>query len=178
MARAASGSRCSMSSIDPLMSANSIVTVLRSSSAEESGVSAPTSIGELAAAAPCDLPLVPSSGFAHSRQNLAVGGFSAVHDGHRRAHGEAHWTQNFARSGFSAPHFEQRIAPLSLEPYGASRLRATSATITFNSENSRSCPTNSGDSLRRSRALEDVIGPPPVEDAVKPSVMCRDCKLY
>jgi len=86
------------------------VTVLRSPSAEESGVSAPTSIGELAAAAFCDLPLVPSSGFAHSRQNFAVGGFSALQDGHRRTNGDAHSTQNFARSGFSAPHFEQRIA--------------------------------------------------------------------
>src|SRR5215469_8396127 len=110
MARASSGSRCSMSSIDPLMSANIIVTVLRSPSADESGVSAPTCIGKLAAAAFCDLPLVPSSGFAHSRQNFAVGGFSALQDGHLRANGDEHSTQNFALSGFSAPHLEQRIA--------------------------------------------------------------------
>jgi len=39
-----------------------------------------------AAAAPCDFPLVvPSSGFAHSRQNFAVGGFSASHEGRNLA---------------------------------------------------------------------------------------------
>ena len=45
-----------------------------------------------------------------------------LHDGQRRVNGEPHSTQNFARSGFSAAHFEQRNAPLSLEPYGASAL--------------------------------------------------------
>src|SRR5215813_14768576 len=114
MARASSGSRSSIRSIEPLMSANSIVTVLRSPSGDESGVPAPTSISDLAAAPPCDLPLVPSSGFAHSRQNFAVGGFSALQDGHLRANGDAHSTQNFARSGFSAPHFGQRIVVLPL----------------------------------------------------------------
>jgi hypothetical protein len=50
-------------------------------------------------------------------QNFAVGEFSEPHDRHRRVNGEAHSSQNFARSGFSARHFEQRIAPLSLQPY-------------------------------------------------------------
>jgi len=44
-------------------------------------------------------------------RNFAPLGFSALHDGHRRANGDAHSTQNFARSGFSTPHFAQRIAP-------------------------------------------------------------------
>jgi hypothetical protein len=92
-------------------------------------------------------------------QNFAVGEFSVSHDGQRRVNGEAHSSQNFARSGFSAPHFEQRIAPLSFEPYGASRLCTASATTTFNSKNSRSCPTNAAGNLP-SCALEDVIPPP------------------
>src|SRR5262249_35173059 len=105
MARASSGSRSSISSIDPLMSANSIVTVLRSPPSETS-VAPVTWMGDVAASATlCDLPQL-FSGFAHSRQNFAVAGFSALHDGHLRTNGEAHSTQNFARSGFSAPHLE------------------------------------------------------------------------
>src|SRR5215472_13452862 len=111
MARASSGSMPSSRSIDPLMSANSVVTVLRSPSSEASAVPVFTCIGKPASGTRCNLPPTPGSGFAHSRQNFAVGGFSALHDGHRRTNGEAHSTQNFARSGFSAPHFEQRIGP-------------------------------------------------------------------
>jgi len=50
--------------------------------------------------------------------------------------------------------------------------------ITFDSENSRSGPANAAGGLRPSCALKDVIGPPPVEDALKPSVKRRNCKLY
>src|SRR5215469_15970897 len=160
MARASSGSRSSIRSMEPLMSANRKVTTLRSPSCDASVVPAFTCIGELTAAVPCDLPLVPSSGFAHSRQNLAVGGFSALHDGHRRANGEAHSTQNFARSGFSAPHFEQRMVPLPLEAYGATGPSVTSAKILFDSENSRPSP-RTRPAAWPSCALEDVIGPQP-----------------
>src|SRR5262245_10610059 len=114
------------------MSANSAVTVLRSPSSESSTIPALTFIRVPAPGTACDLPPALSSGFAHSRQNFAAGGFSALHDGHRRANGDAHSTQNFARSGFSAPHFEQRTASLSLGPYGASGLSATLAKILFN----------------------------------------------
>src|SRR5215470_8140601 len=110
MARASSGSRSSIRSIDPLMSANSIVTVLRSPSSEMSEISALTFITVPASDTAWNLPPALSSGFAHSRQNFAAGGFSALHDRHRRANGDAHSTQNFARSGLSAPHSEQRIA--------------------------------------------------------------------
>jgi hypothetical protein len=103
-------------------------------------------------------------------QNFAVGEFSVWQDEQRRVNGDPHSPQNFARFGFSAPHFEQRIAPFPLEPYGASGTCSTSAKIMFNSESSRSCPTNATGDLWPSWALEDVIGPPPVEDELKCSV--------
>jgi hypothetical protein len=43
-------------------------------------------------------------------QNFAVGEFSVLQDGHFRPNGDAHSSQNLALSGFSALHFEQRIA--------------------------------------------------------------------
>src|SRR5262249_39038294 len=99
------------SSVEPLMSANNAVTVLRSPSGAASAFPALVCIDELEeAAACCDLPLALSSGSAHSTQNFAVGEFSVLQDGHRRLNGEAHSSQNFAELGFSAPHFEQRIS--------------------------------------------------------------------
>jgi hypothetical protein len=94
------------------MSANSIVTVLRSPSSEASGVSALARIGEFAAEVRSDLPPSLSSGFAHSMQNLAVREFSVPQEAQRRVNGDAHSPQNFARSGLSAPQFQQRIALL------------------------------------------------------------------
>jgi len=109
MARASSGSKSCSSSVEPLMSANNAVTVLRSPSSEASAVPPLTFIDELVEVGAWSDLLVLSNGVAHSKQNLALGGFSALQEAQRRANGEAHSTQNFARSGFSAPHFEQAL---------------------------------------------------------------------
>jgi hypothetical protein len=92
------------------MSANSIVTVLRSPSSEVSEISALIPIDVPASGARRNLP-ASSSGFAHSTQNVVVREFSVPRENQRRLNGDAHSPQNFARSGFSAPHFEC-IAPL------------------------------------------------------------------
>src|SRR5262245_49578981 len=96
--------------MEPLMSAKSIVTVLRSPSSDVSEISAPTHIDVPASDARPNLP-ASSSGFAHSMQNLVVREFSVRQEGQWRVNGDAHSPQNFAWTGFSAPHFEQRIGP-------------------------------------------------------------------
>src|SRR6516162_290647 len=111
IARASSGSRSSISSMELLMSAKSIVTVLRSPSSDVSEISALTRIDVPASGARPNLP-ASSSGFAHSMQNLAVREFSVPQEEQRRVNGDAHSPQNFARSGLSAPQFQQRIALL------------------------------------------------------------------
>jgi len=85
------------------MSADSTVTVLRSPSRFS------LRLADTVVSDDClDVGSTANNGLAHSRQNLAVGGFSLPHDEHRRANADAHSTQNFALSGFSVPHFEQR----------------------------------------------------------------------
>src|SRR5215831_14261040 len=108
MARASSGSRSSISSIELFMSANSIVTVLRSPSRFSPTVLSITRIdesfgflGDAAADGPSDVP--------HSSQNLAPGLFLASHFGHEATMGAAHSLQNFAPSRLSAPHFAHFI---------------------------------------------------------------------
>src|SRR5215469_6501657 len=105
IARASSGSRSSINSIEPLISANSAVTVLRSPS-RAVGSSVSGALGRF-----------DDSGFAqpepsdviHCPQNLNPGGFSKPHLGHVSASGVVHWPQNFIPPGLSKPHFEQRI---------------------------------------------------------------------
>ena len=95
------------------MSANSAVTVLRSSSstsgeslsgatrtleAEPGGV-------EVAPAAPA--PLV--SGAPHLPQKSDVGGFSALHFAQGLVSAFPHFAQKLLADGLSVPHFEQRI---------------------------------------------------------------------
>src|SRR5712671_3056422 len=101
IARAASGSRSSINSIEPLMSANSAVTVLRSPS------SAPAS-AEVCSDATCTLEVSPGdeevtaaapapfvSGVPHLPQKSDVEGFSVL---------------QFAQSLESAfPHFAQKL---------------------------------------------------------------------
>src|SRR6516164_4360374 len=108
MARASSGSRSSIRSIDPLMSAKSIVTVLRSPSRFSPVGSSPMRIRasldfviESASAAPRLAP--------HESQNFASGRFSTPHAGHLAARRAPHLSQNFALSRLSVPHFAQRI---------------------------------------------------------------------
>src|SRR5215469_3924372 len=104
IARASSGSRSCISSIDPLMSANSAVTVLRSPSRFSATALSITRIdesfgfiGDAAADEPSDVP--------HSSQNFAPRLFLEPHFGHEASIGAAHSWQNFAPSRLSAPHF-------------------------------------------------------------------------
>src|SRR6266478_8227606 len=113
MARASSGSRSSISSIEPLMSANNAVTVLRSPSSVSgellSGATRtleadPCGV-EVATAAPA--PFV--SGAPHLPQKSDVGGFSALHFAQCFASAFPHFAQKLFVEGLFVPHFEQRI---------------------------------------------------------------------
>src|SRR5215469_16278204 len=117
MARASLGSRCSISSMEPLISANNAVTVFRSPSDTSDASVAPGVIrisGALASAlgdgaAPgCALP---GSGEPHSPQNFLPGGFSELQLGQRLSSGAPQSPQNLLPAGLSLPHFEQRIIP-------------------------------------------------------------------
>src|SRR5271156_1416145 len=109
IARASSGSRSCSSSVEPLISANSAVTVLRSPSRfSGAGVSA-TRIGEgfdcLAEAA----AVGAASAVPHSPQKHLSAGLSAPHFGQRFASAAPQSPQNFLPAGFSVLQFEQRI---------------------------------------------------------------------
>src|SRR5215472_4627952 len=107
MARASSGSRSSIRSIEPLISANSAVTVLRS----PSGGCAPDSRGaKRTGCAGCSARAGRAA--PHSSQNFAPGLLIAAQAGHFDESGAAHSLQNLAPSRFSAPHLEQRISAL------------------------------------------------------------------
>jgi hypothetical protein len=103
--------KASINSIDPLMSANSAVTVLRSPSGIFTSVFS-TATCTNSAGFPGGLPFsaVCSSGAEHSSQNFAPGRLPAPQRGHFTENGDAHSLQNFASSRFSTPQLEQRIA--------------------------------------------------------------------
>src|SRR5437588_7465518 len=116
IARASSGSSSSINSIEPLMSANSAVTVLRSPSGRPS-VSRPDGMrsgcsdnsAEVDLTEP-DAALPMLSGAAHSSQNFAPGRLPAPQQGQLTGIGAAQSLQNFAPSRLSAPQLEQRTA--------------------------------------------------------------------
>ena len=105
-----------MSSMEPLISANRAVTVLRSpSSVAEASVcpgvmriwgAVGATRGEPAAADAAS----PASEAPQSSQNADEGAFSAPHFGHRLDSGLPHVAQNFLPVELSFPHLEQRIA--------------------------------------------------------------------
>src|SRR5260370_37480423 len=115
MARASSGSRSSINSIEPLMSANSAVTVLRSpSGSEPSGCSGATRTGDGACGA--DAPALASAeprpsprALPQSAQNLAAGALSEPQFEQTLDNGLPHSAQNFVPGIPSVPHFKQRI---------------------------------------------------------------------
>src|SRR3984893_1914547 len=114
IARASSGSRSSISSIDPLMSANKAVTVLRSPSigVEASGCSGVTRTSEANACGDEIAPAVPAafvSGAPHLPQKSDVGGFSALHFAQCLASADPHFAQKLLVEGLFVPHLEQRI---------------------------------------------------------------------
>src|SRR5262249_27175352 len=128
MARASSGSRSSIKSIEPLMSANSAVTVLRSPSVsvEASASSAVTRIASAGVLART-IEAFPASAAPQSPQNFLAAGFSEPHLGQRLPSCAPQSAQNRLPAGFSAPHFEQRIsASLPLELYGRTDARSCS----------------------------------------------------
>src|SRR5216684_4746920 len=109
-ARASSGSRPSISSIEPLISANSAVTILRSPSiAAESATVCSDAIRTdgVEEGRPVDLNSLEASAAAQSPQNFAVGAFSNPHFAQCFLKGAAHSLQNFCSAGFSAPHVGQ-----------------------------------------------------------------------
>src|SRR5712691_8829169 len=116
IARASSGSRSSINSIDPLMSANSAVTVLRSPSA--GSAPAPDSSRKIFCASADPRGRAGSGdrrgfrrGVPHSPQNLNCGGFSAPQFGQTALSGSPQLPQNLVVSGFSELQLGQRISP-------------------------------------------------------------------
>src|SRR6516165_7352404 len=108
IARASSGSRSSINSIEPLISANSAVTILRSPPRFSGSGASATRIG--ASFDVCSDPTVGISSEApQSLQNFAVEEFSALHLAHRFESGLPHSGQNFLPDVLSAPHFGQRM---------------------------------------------------------------------
>src|SRR5260221_14646244 len=109
IARASSGSRSAISSVEPLMSANSAVTVLRSPSI--------TSGAELASAVTliCDSDglvgeesrLVAVNAVPHFLQNLASGLASVLQVEQTSSRLAPHPSQNDASAGLSLLHFAQ-----------------------------------------------------------------------
>src|SRR6266508_2812987 len=119
--RTSSGSRSASSSVEPLRSANSTVTCLRSPSiaAFEVRIFSARCLGVYASGAPkrCDADgAVWPAGWAHSEQNLAVGGSWAPQLTHARARGAAHSSQNFAPGRFSCWHRAHFIVTLGTTP--------------------------------------------------------------
>src|SRR5260370_39898346 len=116
MARASSGSRSRINSVEPLISANSAVTVLRSPSA--GSAPAPDSSPKIFCASGDPRGRAGSGGrrgfprgVPHSPQNLNCGGFSAPQFGQTALSGAPQLPQNLVVSGFSELQPEQRISP-------------------------------------------------------------------
>src|SRR5271163_1923478 len=142
MARASSGSRSAINSVEPLMSANSAVTIFRSPSIGWSAIE------DLSICAAAWSSVVapnwdnPSSNFAaHWPQNFAAAEFSKRHFAHVRLSAAPHSLQNLSPSGLSALQLEQRISHLDNG--------ATSATLrTSNGKDRRYCTRMFGDLAR------------------------------
>jgi hypothetical protein len=62
------------------------------------------------------------NGWAHSEQNLAVGGFAKPHRGQAAANGVAHSLQNFAPSRFSLPQPGQINSVAASDALGVERI--------------------------------------------------------
>src|SRR5262249_54906939 len=125
IALASSGSRSSISSIEPLMSANNAVTVLRSpSNASEVSDCSPTTrtpdadSGDGGVRPPVLATLV--SGAPHLPQKFDVGGFSAQHLAQSLASAFPQCVQKLFTGGLFVPQFEHRIS-LSCRRHSLSR---------------------------------------------------------
>src|SRR5712692_4919401 len=113
IARASSGSRSSISSVEPLMSANNAVTVLRSPSiASEvcrSGAMRTPPVTSAADGLPLSATASVPSALPQSAQNFAPSALSELQFEQRFDSGLPHSAQNFLPGIPSVPHFEQRI---------------------------------------------------------------------
>src|SRR6266511_2867565 len=107
--RTSSGSRASLSVVNPTRSANSTETSRRSDDA------AARPFGR-AAATPAGSTALPSA-VPHSPQNRSDGSFGAPQDGHTTASGDPHDEQNFLPSRFTVPQFPQ-VTPCPPPPLG------------------------------------------------------------
>src|SRR5882762_8347583 len=105
IARASSGSRSRISSVEPLMSANSAVTVLRSPS-DDALAAAGT---DESAAGPPAFSATP-----HAPQNLKRGGLSLPHPGQMLRRGDPQLPQNLVWDGLSYSQLGQSIVARSL----------------------------------------------------------------
>src|ERR1700758_812531 len=132
MARASSGSRSSINSVEPLMSANSAVTVLRSPSITDE-----TSVWEAATrksggVSRRDPGMLPAENAApQSPQNFAPGRLAKPHLGQRRVKAAPHSIQNLVVSGFSELQLGQRNLPslkdrANFYPFSTARCRSVS----------------------------------------------------
>src|SRR5437764_8156215 len=104
MPRASSGSSSAINSVDPLMSANSAVTALRSPSDTGVASDSPGVIltSEEACVSGLDVEL-SVDGSAHSLQNFEPNGLETPHLRQTSGSGPAHWLQNLAAFAFSLP---------------------------------------------------------------------------
>jgi len=115
IARASSGSRSAISSVEPLMSANNAVTVLRSPAGGEAPdcssamrkVDGASGADDLALASTEPMPMLRA--LPQSAQNFAPGALSELQFEQRFDSGLPHSAQNFLPGIPSVPHFEQRI---------------------------------------------------------------------
>src|SRR5216683_1250568 len=113
MARASSGSRSRIISVESLISANSAVTVLRSPSIVSevcrSGALRTRQAASAADGLPPSTPTSLPSTLPQSAQNFAPGVLSELQFEQRFENGLPHSAQNFLPGIPSVPHFEQRI---------------------------------------------------------------------
>src|SRR5229473_1431944 len=113
IARASSGSRSRINSVEPLMSANSAVTVLRSPS--ETAPSAATMICDLGEETVVEAAFVSPIAVPHFLQNRAPGLTDALHAGQINSSFAPHPSQNEASPGLSWWQDGQRIgSPVAL----------------------------------------------------------------
>src|SRR5215469_3937805 len=104
--RASSGSSSAISSVEPLMSAKSAVTILRSPSSDSDGTSEPILITESTAGAASERAADDGErAVPHSPQKSSAGSFAAPQFGQERASAPPHFEQNLRPSRLSAPHF-------------------------------------------------------------------------
>src|SRR5216683_2933282 len=111
IARASSGSRSSISSVEPLISANSAVTVLRSPSiaSDVGAASAVTLIGDSEELAGGKSGRAAASTVPHFLQNRAPGLANVLQVGQASSSFAPHPSQNDASAGLSLLHFVQSI---------------------------------------------------------------------